>query len=149
MTLSEYVQRRNGVPIGSPRSLRNNLHRSLGAKNFSVFWHYWNPIFGFYLGKKIFQPLRRYFPSSISLIITFVFCGMIHDLVTAIFKGKTSLNFSLWFFCMSIFVLTTKYTKVDFSGYKWGIRAIANISALVVSYAITIWIKHFLIQYIL
>jgi hypothetical protein len=52
MTLGEYIKKRNGVAIGHPQSLKNNLSRSLGAKNFSSFWHHWNPIFGYYLGKK-------------------------------------------------------------------------------------------------
>jgi hypothetical protein len=65
MNLSEYVEKRNGVPIGHPSSLRNNLHRSLGAKNFSVFWNFWNPIFGYYLGTKVFKPLKKVFPIAL------------------------------------------------------------------------------------
>lgn len=59
ITLTDYVRKRNGVSIGSPRSLINNLYRSLGAKNFSTFWNDWNPIFGYYLGKFIFKPLKK------------------------------------------------------------------------------------------
>lgn len=46
MTLTEYIKKRNGVSIGSPKSLGNNLYRSLGKKFFFTFWNYWNPVFG-------------------------------------------------------------------------------------------------------
>jgi septation ring formation regulator EzrA len=29
--------------IGHPNSLRNNLQKSISAKNFHTFWNYWNP----------------------------------------------------------------------------------------------------------
>jgi hypothetical protein len=30
MNLSDYIMKRNGVPIGHPNSLRNNLQKSIG-----------------------------------------------------------------------------------------------------------------------
>lgn len=127
MKLSEYVKNRNGVPIGHSKSLQYNLQRSLGAKSFSAFWNFWNPIFGYYLGTKIFKPLKRIFPIAISLILTFVFCGMVHDLVTTPLRGKLSLFFSVWFFFMGIAVVVTKYIDYDLSGKKWLYRATMNI----------------------
>lgn len=100
MTLSDYVKKINGVPFGHSNSLRNNLYRSLGAKNFSTFWNYWNPIFGYYLGKKIFKPLKRIFPIGLALIFTFIFCGLLHDFVTTILRKKISLFFTFWFLIM-------------------------------------------------
>ena len=54
LVLSDYIKKRNGVPLGASNSLRNMLYRSLGAGKFSVFWRYWNPIWSYYLGKYIF-----------------------------------------------------------------------------------------------
>src|SRR5690554_6082892 len=105
MNLSQYIKRRNGNPLGNSDSLRNNLLKSIGAKNFSVFWNYWNPIFGYYLGTKIFKPLKRIFSSAFSLLLTFVFCGFIHDLVTTLVRQKISFFFSVWFLLMAIFVV--------------------------------------------
>lgn len=119
MTLSEYVKKRNGVSIGNPKSLRYNLYKSFGAVNFSIFWNFWNPIFGYYLGKFIFKPLKSIFPIPISLIFTFLFCGLIHDMVTLIFKGSTSSLFSVWFLIMSLAVLITRHLKQDHSRQKW------------------------------
>lgn len=127
MNLSEYVKKRNGVPIGHSNSLRNNLYRSLGAKNFSVFWNFWNPIFGYYLGVKVFRPLKKVFPIAFALILTFVFCGLVHDLVTTLIRGKLSLFFSVWFFLMGIAVAITQYIDYDLSKKQWAYRAITNI----------------------
>jgi hypothetical protein len=138
MNLSEYVKKRNGVPIGNSRSLSNNLGRSLGAINFPVFWNFWNPIFGYYLGTKIFKPLKRIFPIAFALILTFVFCGVIHDLVTTLFRGKVSLFFSVWFFLMGIAVLIAPYINYDLSKKQWTYRAIANVLIIVFCVLLTI-----------
>ena len=130
MNLSEYINRKNGVPLGHPDSLRNNLQKSLGAKNFSAFWNFWNPIFGYYLGTKIFRPLKRIFPSAFSLILTFVFCGFVHDIVTTLIRQKISLFFSVWFLLMAIFVIVSKKINYDFSNQTWFLRAFVNLSLI-------------------
>lgn len=142
MNLSEYVKKRNGVPIGHSRSLINNLARSLGAKNFPVFWNFWNPIFGYYLGTKIFKPLKRIFPIAFALILTFVFCGVIHDLVTTLFRGKLSLFFSVWFFLMGIAVVIAQYISYDLSKKQWTYRAIANVLIIVFCVLLTILLNN-------
>ncbi len=140
MTLTEYVKKRNGVPIGSSKSLRNNLYRSLGAKNFSTFWNCWNPIFGYYLGKFIFKPLKRIIPIGLALLFTFIFCGMIHDAVTTIFRGKISLFFTIWFLMMGIAVLITKYFNHNFNKQIWIFRASVNLSIIGLCFLLTIYL---------
>lgn len=130
--------------MGHPQSLTNNLYRSLGAKNFSSFWHYWNPIFGYYLGIKIFKPIKRFLPTAISLIITFGFCGLIHDAVTVLFHGHTSLLFSIWFLFMGSTVLVTKYFKNNFSDKKWIIRALANLFFILICFCLAYYSITFL-----
>lgn len=130
MKLSEYVKKRNGVPIGNSSSLQNNLQRSLGAKNFSTFWNFWNPIFGYYLGLKIFKPLKKVLPAGLSLVLTFVFCGFIHDLVTTLVRGRLSLFFSVWFLLMGTAVAISKLIDYDFSNKKWTFRAFINLSII-------------------
>lgn len=137
MNLSEYIKRRNGVPLGHPDSLRNNLQKSLGAKNFSTFWNFWNPIFSYYLGTKVFKPLKRIFPLAFSLILTFVFCGFIHDMVTTLIRQKISLFFSVWFLLMAIFVVLSKQINYDFSNQTWFLRAVANLSIIGVCFFLT------------
>lgn len=139
MTLTEYIKKRNGVPIGSPKSLRNNLYRSLGAKNFSTFWNYWNPIFGYYLGKLIFKPLRKIFPIAVALVFTFVICGLVHDIVTTLYRGKISIFFTIWFLMMGVAVLITKYFKHNYSEHTWLIRALANLTIVSVCFLLTFY----------
>ncbi|PAC29181.1 acyltransferase [Flectobacillus sp. BAB-3569] len=137
MNLSDYIMKRNGVPIGQPNSLRNNLQKSIGAKNFHTFWNYWNPIFSYYLGTKIFRPLKRVFPLLLSLILTFVFCGFIHDLVTTLLRGKLSLFFTVWFLLMSVFVVISKQLNYNLSDKKWLFRAFINLLIIGFCFCIT------------
>ncbi len=68
--------------------MRNMLSRSLGARSFAIFWHYWNPIWGYYLSRYVMRPLRRFLPLSFATFITFVVSGALHDLVVSIVKWK-------------------------------------------------------------
>lgn len=144
MTLGEYVKKRNGVPIGHPQSLSRNLHRSLGAKNFSSFWNYWNPIFGYYLGIKIFKPLKRLLPPQLSLVITFIFCGIIHDVVTILFRGQTSFLFSCWFLLMAIAVIISNYFNQNLAQYRWIVRSIANLFIILICLCFAYFLSRFL-----
>mgnify|MGYP006168997147 CR=1 FL=1 len=144
MTLGEYVKKRNGVPIGHPQSLSRNLNRSLGAKNFSSFWNYWNPIFGYYLGLKIFKPLKRFLPPKLSLVITFIFCGLIHDVVTILFRGQTSFLFSCWFLLMAIAVIISNYFNQNLAQYPWVVRSISNLLIILISLCFAYFLSRFL-----
>jgi hypothetical protein len=127
LNLSDYVKRRNGVPLGNSDSLRNMLIRSLGAGKFSVFWQYWNPIWGFYLGKYIFKPLKRIFPQALSLIITFFVCGFIHDLAIMLLKWKFTLLLTPWFLFMGFSVILSDYAKIEYLKFPWIVRATINL----------------------
>ncbi|MBS2099217.1 MBOAT family O-acyltransferase [Carboxylicivirga linearis] len=131
MNLSEYVEKRNGMPLGASDSLRNMLYRSLGAETFAKFWQYWNPIWGYYLGKYIFKPLKQILPSSLSLIITFIACGFIHDLAVMVLKWKFSLLLTQWFLFMALCVIIGEYAKINYSKLSWMVRAL--IHTLVIS----------------
>ncbi len=114
MTLSDYILRRNGVPLGAGDSLRNMLSRSLGAGTFVEFWQYWNPIWGYYLGMYIFKPLKSILPASLSLVITFVACGFIHDLAVMLLKWKFGMLLTQWFLFMGLSVILGKYANINY-----------------------------------
>lgn len=141
ITLAQYIRRRNGVSPGASRSMRNMLYRSFGAKNFSTFWIYWNPIFGYYLGKFIFKPLKKYFPYSLAVISTFIFCGILHDLVTTVIRGRLSLFFSQWFLLMGVCVITSNILKYDFSRFLWITRALINLFIVTTCFLMTLLIN--------
>jgi len=141
MNLSDYVKKRNGVPLGATDSLRNMLFRSLGAGRFSIFWKYWNPIWGFYLGKYIFKPLKTIFPPPFSLIITFVVCGFIHDLAIMLLKWEFTLLLTPWFLFMGHSLILEDYLKIDYSKFPWIVRAVINIVIISICLLIAYQVK--------
>lgn len=113
LALSPYVRRRNGVPLGAPGSLTNMLRRSFGARSFAESWRYWTPIFGYYLGRFVYAPLKRFFPPSVGLVATFVVSGMIHDIVTTAVRGDIAFLFTAWFFLLGAGVVLGGKARMD------------------------------------
>lgn len=105
ISLGQYVRRRNGVSLGGSGSLKNMLQRSFGARSFAGFWRYWNPIFGYYLSRYVYSPTSRFAPRWLALLVTFLICGGLHDIVTFLFRGWTQFLFTLWFFFFSLGVM--------------------------------------------
>ena len=138
MTLAEYIRRRNGVPAGSPGSLRNMLNRSFGAGSFAEFWRYWNPIFGYGLGRYVYSPLKRVVPPAPALVLTFVVCGVLHDLVTMAIRGSVTFFFTPWFFLFGVGVLFGRAVGMDLSDRPWLVRAVVNLTYIGVCLALTI-----------
>lgn len=141
LTLSLYIRRRTGVPAGGRGGLRNMFYRSLGASSFAGFWRYWNPMFGFLLGRYIFAPLQRFMPSGVALVGTFVVCGAIHDLVTTAARGSAAFLFTPWFFFLALGLLGGRAVRMDLSGQPWLIRATANLAYIIAGLAATLALK--------
>lgn len=137
MNLSDYVKKRTGVPMGARGSLLNMLSLSLGASTFSIFWKYWNPIWGYYLGKFIFKPLKKILPPAFSLILTFGFCGFLHDLVIMLVRMDAALLFTPWFLLMGLWLVISDYLKLEYSNYSWLIRAFINVFIIVTCFILT------------
>jgi hypothetical protein len=141
LTLAQYVRRRNGVPLGNSGSLRNMLIRSFGAGSFGRFWQYWNPIFGYGLGKYVYSPLRRFLPPALALVMTFVVSGGIHDLVTMAIRGSAAFLFTPWFFLLGAGVVIGRGLAVDFSEQPWLVRAAINLTYLLVCLALALVVR--------
>ncbi|WP_287008332.1 MBOAT family O-acyltransferase [Alteromonas sp.] len=62
------------------------LSRSLGAKSFSHFWRYWNPIWSYYLSRYVMRPLSKWLPQWLTIMITFAVSGALHDLAVTLLK---------------------------------------------------------------
>ena len=138
MTLAQYIRRRNGVPVGSSCSLRNMFYRSFGAGSFSGFWQYWNPIWGYGLSRYVYSPLKRVFPPTASLIMTFVVCGALHDLVIIAIRGSATFLFTPWFFLLGVGAVFGRAAGMDFSSRPWLVRASANFIYLGACLAVTL-----------
>ncbi|WP_428819190.1 hypothetical protein [Microbulbifer sp. MCCC 1A16149] len=127
ISLSQYVKKRNGVALGANHSMRNMLYRSLGAGSFPIFWHYWNPIWGYYLSRNIMKPLGLFLPSWLAVVFTFLVSGAIHDLAVSLVKWKMIIFFTPWFGLMGIAVVLSKYFSISYRSYPWLFRASVNI----------------------
>jgi hypothetical protein len=141
LTLSEYIKRRNGASLGSSGSLRKMLYRSLGAGTFIGFWKYWNPLFGYALGRFVYAPLRRWIPSSFAFMLTFIVSGAIHDLVSTVLRGSATFLFVPWFFLLSVGALMGRALQMDFSNQSWPIRALVNTAYITTGLVLTLVIK--------
>jgi hypothetical protein len=138
LTLAQYVRRRNGVPLGASGSLRNMLHRSLGAGTFAGFWQYWNPIWGYGLSRYVYSPLVRVMPLTAALIMTFVVSGAIHDLVVSAILGSATFVVTPWFLLLGLGLVFGRAANLDFSGRPWFVRALVNLGYIGLCLALTL-----------
>ena len=128
LTLARYVLARNGVPPGARGSLPNMLERSLGASSFAGFWRFWNPIWGYYLGRFVFRPARRVLPPALALILTFAVSGALHDLAVTLVRGTQTFVLTPWFVLMSLGLLLGEALHMDLSARPRLVRASVHIA---------------------
>ena len=131
-TLREYVALRNGVPLGDGRSLRNMLQRSFGAASFAEFWQYWNPIWGYGLGRYVYAPLRRVLHPAVAFILTFAISGALHDLATMAVSWSPAFLFTPWFTLMGMGAVLGRAAGMDLAKRPFWVRAAVNLAYLVV-----------------
>jgi len=117
------------------------LHRSFGAGSFAGFWQYWNPVFGYVLGRYVFSPLRRVLPSAPAVIATFLVSGAFHDVVTMAVRGSVAFLFTPWFFFLGVGVVLGRAIRMDLSRSPWPMRAGVNLAYLLVGLALALVAK--------
>jgi hypothetical protein len=130
LTLNEYVRRRSGVPFGAPGSLRNMLRRSFGARSFAGFWQHWNPVFGYYLGTRVFSPLKRILPTRLALVLTFVVNGAIHDAVMIVARQGMAFFFTPWFLVLGTGVVVSNTVGMDLAQQSFTLRTLIHSTYL-------------------
>ena len=141
LSLAQYVKKRNGVPLGASDSMKNMLLRSFGAPSFPVFWHYWNPIWGYYLSRNVMRPIANFFPISLAIFITFLVSGALHDIAVSIIKWKTIFFFTPWFGVMGLMVIGSKGAGISYGHLIWPVRALINASFILISLGITYFLE--------
>lgn len=130
------MRRRNGVPLGHRDSLPNMLRRSFGASSFDRFWLFWNPIWGYYLGRWFLQPAGRVFPAALAVWLTFVMSGVLHDLAASLVRMRPIVLFTTWFAVMgSVVVLASRFAWSIPRAPFW-IRSAANLGWVVASFGV-------------
>lgn len=143
-TLSEYIKRRNGVPLGASGSLQNMLVRSLEAGSFARFWQYWNPIWGYVMGRYVYAPLNRFLPTAIALMLTFTISGAIHELATMLVRRSPAFFFTPWFYLMSVVVVFGRLLKLDYSNKAFQVRVAINVMFILACLMITLGVRQLL-----
>lgn len=108
--------------------MRNMLQRSLGASSFAGFWQYWNPIWGYALARYVYAPLRKVLPAGLAVFLTFVACGVVHDLIAGALLNTRSVVCTLMFCLLGVGVVIGSAMKMDLSGKPWWLRASVNLT---------------------
>lgn len=121
------------------------LIRSLGAGSFGRFWQYWNPIFGYGLGRFVYSPLRRFLPAALALLLAFVVSGGIYDMVTMAVRRSGAFLFTPWFFLLGMGVILGRGLGVDFSARPFWVRAGIRLTYILVGLAMTLIAKRLLL----
>lgn len=142
LSLAQYVKKRNGVPLGASDSMKNMLSRSFGASSFPVFWHYWNPIWGYYLSRNVMRPVANFLPISLATFITFLVSGALHDIAVSIIKWEAILFFTPWFGLMGLMVIGSKGVGISYGHVSWPVRALINASFIFISLGITYFLEN-------
>lgn len=137
LTLSRYVKKRTGVPLGASHSMRNMLSRSLGAGSFPQFWQYWNPVWSYYLSRNVMRPLSNILPDSIAVLFTFLVSGALHDLAVSLVKWKAVFFFTPWFGLMGLIVITSSKLDITYRHFARSFRAAINLSVIAASLCLT------------
>jgi hypothetical protein len=85
------------------------------------FWRYWNPVWSYYLSYFCYRPLRRRVRRPLAVWLTFLVCGVVHDLpfvVGASLVGGVGRSFTLtvFFGLTGSLVLLTEHLGIRFAG---------------------------------
>lgn len=137
LSLSQYVKKRNGVPLGANHSMRNMLSRALGVKSFPIFWHYWNPIWGYYLSRNVMRPISQFLPMWLAVLLTFLVSGALHDIAVALVKCQAIFFFTPWFGIMGAIVIASNKYGLSYGALPWIMRAMINLLFIFSSFTLT------------
>ena len=133
-TLKEYMNKVRGA---GPGEIGRWYRRSFGATSPARFWHYWNPLYGYYLSYFVFKPLSRLLPRAIALYLTFLVCGFVaHDLlVWAIAREPRFPIFAVLFSLFAAEVIVTEAVGFNLAGRPFALRVVANVGFLAAAIA--------------
>jgi MBOAT, membrane-bound O-acyltransferase family len=137
MTLTRYIEQRLGR---TPREQAINfLGRPFSADSFAGFWRYWNPVWSYYLTYFCYRHLRRGMPRPLAAWLTFLVCGVVHDLpfvAGAYLMGGRGVSFTLtvFFALTGGLVWLTEHWRIRLDGAPMVGRWVAHSVALATCY---------------
>lgn len=136
LSLAGYVRRRNGVPLGHKDSLPNMLRHSFGAASFDRFWLYWNPIWGYYLGRWFMQPAGRILPAPLAVWFALIMSGAAHDIAASLVKMRPLLLFTTWFTVMGAAVVLVQHFGWAVPRAPFWLRSAINLAWLIATFSL-------------
>jgi len=145
MTVEDYIQYRTGE-TKVQLIVRNMFLKPFFSNSLRSFWNYWNPGYGYFLLFYCYKPMRNIFPHWISLITTFLICGLLHDIlyiipITVVDGLKFIFPFvTVWFLIIAIGILLTEFLQIDFRKTNKTIRPIFHLGYLIGTFCLTRYI---------
>ncbi len=86
--------------------------RPFAAPSLSQFWIRWNPVYGYFLSRYVYRPLRTVFPRSLNVLVTFAFSGFIlHDAFLWRAAGGPPLATTTWFVVIALGILCSERAR--------------------------------------
>jgi hypothetical protein len=120
-----------GYPTGPWDALIKMFSLSFGARSFSDFWRYWNPVYHYFLSYWVYRPIRRVLPRSVAVLLSFAFCGFFfHDLFLLPFTRMPLIT--IWFTLLGAGVIAGEILKMDLSELPLFFRVLVNSTYIVV-----------------
>lgn len=145
LSLAEYVHRRTGRPLGAAGSLTAMLRRAFGANTLAGFWRYWNPIFGYGLSRFVYTPLRAWTSHGPALVVTFVVCGVLHDVVTMLVRRGAAFLFTPWFLIIGLAILIAERFSFTVRALPFVGRTAVHLAVLVSTFGIARLVERLLV----
>jgi len=150
MTVEEYIKYRIGT-IDPLIVFQKIFTKPFKTSSLRKFWWYWNPGYGYFSLFYCYKPLRNILPHWISLIITFLICGFLHDILYIIpMTIADGIGFifpfiSVWFLVIATGILITEFLQIDFRKTNIAIRPILHLGYLLGTFCLTryldLWIE--------
>ena len=150
MTLNQFVEQRLGRDSDVGVLLWTMLVRSFGAGTFRDFWRYWNPVYGYWLHRFCYTPLRRTLPRPLCVIVTFACSGFfLHDLpfgwwVRALKSHSLPVPFvATWFVVMAVVMILADLFRVSLVRLPFAVRVSVNCAYIALSLLLTLYLLGF------
>jgi len=144
MNLEEYTYYRTGT-TKIPVVVRNMFVKPFVSSSLKDFWKYWNPTWGYYLLFYGYRPLKTVFPPGLAQIMTFLFSGMVHDLIYILPMLMQEIRFvfpfiTVWFSIIALGILLTESLQINFKHINWKLRPLLHLAYLVATFLLTRYI---------
>jgi hypothetical protein len=147
ITLTQYINHRLGAT--SREQAINFLGKPFGARSPAEFWQYWNPVWSYFLLFYCYRFLRTNLPRWLSVVLTFFFCGLLHDLPFGILSyskvGRPPFFTLTAFLTLSgLLVVLSEKARFRMTRIPTGFRWLTHVTILTTCYLaalrLTTWI---------